>query len=358
MDYMKKIHKSFFMFLEYIFIMKKIILSFIIFFLFIINVNASYVVIDRNTNNVLIESGKDEKRLIASITKIMTAYIVIKNTNLNDEVVVSDEVLKAYGSSIYLKVGEKITVLDLLYGLMLRSGNDAAIILANYTSGSIDEFVKLMNKEAKKIGMKNTIFHNPSGLDEENENISTAYDMAILTSKAMKNKTFRKIFRTKKHVVKTNLNTHSWINKNKALFMYKYVNGGKTGYTKKAKRTLVTSASFDSSNIIIVTLRENDDFNFHVKTYKYIFSKYKRYVLVNKNNLNIKDTYYKEKYNSIFYVKNNYLLLIRKSDLKKYHIVYELYKHKKVHSNDIVGALKLYKNKTVIYEEPIYILLK
>lgn len=335
--------------------MKKIICFFVILLIFTNNVKASYVAIDKDTNNVLLEKNKDEKKLIASITKIMTAYIVINNTNLNQEVTVGDEVLESHGSSIYLKVGEKIKVIDLLYGLLLRSGNDAALELAIATSGSIEEFVKLMNSEAQKIGMKNTIFHNPSGLDDKSENISTAYDMAILTSRALENKTFSKIFKTKKYTVKTNMNAHSWINKNKALFMYKYVNGGKTGYTKKAKRTLVTSASKDSSNIIIVTLNESDDFNFHVNTYKKIFDKYKRLCLVNKSNLHVNDTYYTKKYNSSFYVKSNYYSLIKKSELKNYHIVYELYKMKRISNNDVVGVLKLYKGKKAIFKEPIYI---
>lgn len=337
--------------------MKKFICLFIAMFIFSEKAMASYVVIDRDTGSVILENNKDEKRLIASITKIMTAYVVIKNTNLSDEVIIGEEVNKSYGSSIYLKVGERIKVIDLLYGLMLRSGNDAALSLAIYTSSSVDEFVKLMNKEARKIGMKNTTFNNPSGLDEESENISTAYDMALLTKTALKNKTFEKIFKTKKYSVKTNMNTHLWVNKNKTLFMYKYINGGKTGYTKKARRTLVTSASKDNMNLIIVTLNQSNDFNFHINTYKNLFDKYKKYVIINKSNLHIKDTYYKGKYKSSFFAKENYYLLSKKDDLKKYHIVYEIFKYKKVKTNDIVGNIKLYKENRIIYQEPIYIML-
>ena len=160
----------------------------------------STIVMDMDSGRVLYEKNADEKRLIASITKIMTAVIAIENGNVNDYVTVGEEVLSMYGSSIYIKMGEKITLRDLLYGLMLRSGNDAAVVIANYISGSEEDFVKLMNNKAKEIGMKNTIYKNSHGLDEVSQNYSTAKDMAILSSYTNKIDLYKKIVSTKKWV--------------------------------------------------------------------------------------------------------------------------------------------------------------
>ena len=153
---------------------------------------------------------------------------------------------------------------------MLRSGNDAALTIASYVGGNVDEFVKKMNEKAQEIGMKNTVFNNPSGLDQEKGNYSTAYDMAILTSYAMKNETYRKIVSTKSYKVKTNMNFYSWINKNKLLHTHKYSTGGKTGFTEIARRTLVTTASKDGVNLVAVTLNDGNDFNDHKNMFEYL----------------------------------------------------------------------------------------
>ena len=336
--------------------MKKILLFLFLFFIFNLKVNASYVVFDQENFDVLQGENIHEKNLIASITKIMTAHIVINNIkNLNDYIVVGDEVTKTYGSSIYLKKGERIKVIDLLYGLILRSGNDAALELALYTAGSVDSFVNLMNDEVNKWGLKDTIFQNPTGLDDgDTYNISSAYDMAYITSKAMQNKLFRKIFKTKNYHVTTNLNEHIWSNKNKTLYMSKYITGGKTGYTKKAGRTLVSTSSKDGVNIVVVTLDFSDDFNFHVNSHNNIFKNYNRYLILNKTKLNINDNYYNK--NGVkFYLKNNYHLLSRKETIKNVRIEYELYKLKKFTDNSIVGKVKVLNNSKEIYNTPIYI---
>ena len=134
----------------------------------------SCVLMDMDSGRVLYAKDKDNPRLIASITKIMTAILAIENGNLDDTVTVGEEVLKMYGSNIYIELGEKIKLSDLLYGLMLRSGNDAAVVIANYIAGTEEKFVEMMNNKAKEIGMKNTIYNNCHGLDEETENKSTA----------------------------------------------------------------------------------------------------------------------------------------------------------------------------------------
>lgn len=338
--------------------MKKIIILIFTLLIFMPNIKASYVIMDQDTHDVIEENNMHEKRLIASITKVMTAYIVIKSVNLDEVVTVGDEILTTHGSSIYLKKGETLTVEDLLYGMMLRSGNDAAVVLAGYVGGSVENFVRMMNKEAKKINMMNTTFYNPTGLDDnEQGNISTAYDMAILTSKAMKNKTFKKIFKTKKYKCKTNINTHIWYNKNKALTMYKSVTGGKTGYTKKAKRTLITTASNNNINIIIVTLNMSDDFSYHVNKYKNIFNEYEKVTVLNKSNINISDSYFKSR-GCDFYIKDNYSLLIKKSQFNDLYLEYIINSNIKPKNNIIIGSIKLYKKNKGIYEIPLYLKCK
>ena len=166
----------------------------------------SAIMMDMDSNRILYSQNIHNIRSVASISKIMTAHVAIKYGDINKEVTIGDEILKAYGSGIYIKQGEKMTLLDLLYGLMLRSGNDAALSIAKNVSGSTDKFVQKMNEEAKRIGMKNTTFNNPSGLDEEEGNYSTAYDMALLMSESMKDKTFREITKTKTYKLKTNKN--------------------------------------------------------------------------------------------------------------------------------------------------------
>ena len=241
----------------------------------------SAILIDQDSGRVLYSKNINEKRLIASTTKIMTAIIAIESGKLDEIVTINDSVSKSYGSGIYIKPGEKISLRELVYGLLLRSGNDAALAIEDYLGGH-DKFITKMNIKAKKIGMNNTHFENASGLDEESENLSTVYDMALLMKYANNNYDFREIDSTKKITVKTNKNTYIWHNKNKLLYSYKYATGGKTGYTIRAKRTLVTSASKNDVNLICVTFVDKDDFNTHKKIYEYGFNNYKRYRIINK----------------------------------------------------------------------------
>lgn len=183
---------------------------------------SSYIVIEQSTNKILEGNNYHFSRSVASISKIMTAIVAIENIDINTIVKVPNNINKVYGSSVYLKENEEISVEKLLYGLMLRSGNDAAITLAMSISNSVEEFVLLMNKKADELNLKNTYFSNPHGLDEEdNGNISTAHDMAILYSYCMKNKTFAKITSSQSY--------GTYINKNKLIRTYPYCTGGKTG---------------------------------------------------------------------------------------------------------------------------------
>ena len=233
---------NYFFFFEYILLgdlMKKILL----FLLFLIPLNTfaievsskSAILMDEDTGRIIYAKNIDDKMLIASTTKIMTAILAIESGKLDDVVKVKDDILDAYGSNIYLSIDEEISLLDLVYGLMLRSGNDAAIAISSYVRGSVDEFVKLMNEKASELNMTNTSFCNPHGLDEKCENISTARDMALLTKYANKNEIYKKIVGTKRHIAKSNLKTYDWYNKNKLLSTYEFTTGGKTGFTEKAR---------------------------------------------------------------------------------------------------------------------------
>lgn len=198
----------------------------------------SAILMEQDSGRVIFEKDAHTKRRIASITKIMTALLAVESGKLEDTVTVSSNAIRTEGSSIYLQEGEKIKLEDLVYGLMLRSGNDAAVAIAETVGGSLDGFVYLMNQKAEEIGMKNTHFANPHGLDDHEDHYSTAYDMALLTRYAMNNDTYKKIAGTKSYRSESTNNEWDrfWRNKNKLLTsLYEHSTGGKTGYTKRAK---------------------------------------------------------------------------------------------------------------------------
>lgn len=336
--------------------MKKLLLFLLCINIFIPLVKAStssayeYVLMDMDSGRVLASKNMHSPKLIASITKIMTCILAIENKDINDIVKVDESISKSYGSGIYISIGEEIKLLDLLYGLMLRSGNDAAIMISNYVSGSEDNFVKLMNQKAKELGMKNTIFYNSSGLDTETiGNKSTAYDMALLTKYAMQNEIYRTIVKTKKYTVKTNLKTYIWHNKNK-LLSYDYITGGKTGYTERAKRTLVSTASKDNMNLVVVTIQDSDDWNTHKTLYENAFNTYKSLKVLNKKNFQVlKDNYYDK-----LYIKNDVYLTLKKGESKSLVSHIKLEKKKNYKDNDIVGTNYIYLGNNLVHKEPIY----
>lgn len=319
---------------------------------------SSYIVMDADSNRVLQGQDINEKRLIASITKIMTAIVTIENGNLKDKVKVDERVLKAYGSAIYIEVGEEITLEDLLYGLMLRSGNDAAIVIKSYFEDKKIDLVKLMNKKASDLGMTNTVFLNPHGLEEDDGsgNMSTSYDMALLMSYAIKNKTFKNITSTKSYTAKTSTKKYTWQNKNKLLKTYEFCNGGKTGYTMKAKRTLVTSASKNNKNLVVVTLNDGNDFNDHKNLYEETFKKYEKIKVIDKNKFKIRNESYYKGVN--FYVKNDFEMLVTKSEKNNVTLNIILEKNEHFEDNQVIGKAQVLLNNESIYESDIYIIRK
>ena len=216
------------------------------------------IVMDGTTGQVLYENDADEMSLIASTTKIMTALVVCEQCNVLDRVRIPKEAVGIAGSSMYLQEGEVLTVQELLYGLMLSSGNDAATALAIYCGGTVEGFAEMMNDKARVLGLNGSHFVNPHGLDAP-EHYATARDLAKLASYAMENPIFEQTVSTKNvRVGQRYLKNH-----NKLLWQVEGADGVKTGYTKAAGRILVSSATRQGRRLIAVTINAPDDWNDH-----------------------------------------------------------------------------------------------
>lgn len=250
-------------------------------------VKASYVVIDADTGRTLIGNNEHARMPIASLTKIWTALIAIENSNLDDEVVISREATMSEGSSIYLEPGEVVTVETLLYGLMLRSGNDAAYALAEHAGGSVEGFVDLMNEKALYYRLNQTYFTNPSGLHHD-LHLSSAYDTAQMLRIALENEDFLKIASTIQYKSNTKNGT-TWLNKHRLLRENVGAVAGKTGYTKVAGRTLATYFEKGNERIIVVTLNEANDWQVHKQLANQVFEEYDVKTIVKKGKYKAND---------------------------------------------------------------------
>ena len=229
----------------------------------------SAILMDAQTGRVLYEKNADEQSLIASTTKIMTALVVCEQCNVLDRVRISKEAVGIEGSSVYLKEGEVLTVQELLYGMMLHSGNDAAVALAIYCGGTVEGFAQLMNDKAYRLGMKNSHFVNPNGLDAPGH-YSTARDLAVLAAYAMENPIFRQTVSTKT----VSVGQRQLTNHNKLLWQVEGADGVKTGYTRAAGRILVSSATRDGRRLIAVTINDGNDWQDHAHLLRDGFSGY------------------------------------------------------------------------------------
>ncbi|WJH28657.1 D-alanyl-D-alanine carboxypeptidase [Paenibacillus sp. CC-CFT742] len=235
----------------------------------------SAALIDVTSGRILYSKDGDKELRIASLTKIMTAIVAIEQGKLDDKVKVSSTAFAKEGSSLYLKLGEEMTLENMLYGLMLRSGNDAASAIAEHVGGSEEGFVLLMNQKAEEIGLKHSHFMNPHGLDADGH-YSTANDLARLTAYALHNPVFKRIVATEdKSAPNPNESwEYSWHNKNKMLRLYEGADGVKTGYTKKAFRCLVSSATRNGQQLAAVTLNDGDDWNDHARMLNFGFENF------------------------------------------------------------------------------------
>lgn len=230
---------------------------------------ASSVCIDLDSGRVLYAHNENQPMQIASTTKIMTALIVLENCELEEKVKIPVEAVGVEGSSLYLKAGEVITVQDLLYGLMLQSGNDAAVALAIHCAGSVENFGALMNAKAKQLGLNNCHFVNPHGLSQEGH-LCSAYDLAVISAEAMNDPDFTAIVSAKSY----SFGDRTIVNHNKLLRIYDGAVGIKTGFTKAAGRTLVGAAEKNGQTLITVTLSAPNDWNDHVQLFDYGFEVY------------------------------------------------------------------------------------
>lgn len=322
--------------------------------------NTSEIVMELNSKRILYESNAYDKKYMASTTKILTAIVIIENCNLDDVVTVTKQSVGIEGSSIYLEEGEKLSVKDLLYGLMLRSGNDCAETLALHCSDSIEAFAELMNLTAKTIGAKNSNFVNPHGLHND-EHYTTAYDLALISCYAMKNNDFREIVSTKSVNIPfstRDCNRHL-VNKNKMLNEFDGSTGIKTGYTKKAGRCLVSSCKRNGMELICVVLNCPPMFERSKKLLNGCFSEYSEYKIVESDNIidfiplnDSKDT-------CGVYIKNDVILPLTEEERKNIEIVYDYNKilKKPIKKDDEIGRIKIYCKNNLIFEEKIYTIL-
>ena len=225
------------------------------------------ILADAATGRILYEKNADSRSLIASTTKIMTALVVCEQCNVLDRMRIPKEAVGIEGSSMYLQEGEVLTIQELLYGLMLHSGNDAAVALAIYCGGTVEGFAEMMNDKARQIGLQNSHFENPNGLDAPGH-YSTARDLAMLAAYAMQNPIFSKTVSTKNIAIgQRYLHNH-----NKLLWQVEGADGVKTGYTRAAGRILVSSALRDGRRLVAVTINAPDDWNDHAMLLEQGFS--------------------------------------------------------------------------------------
>ncbi|PFA63869.1 D-alanyl-D-alanine carboxypeptidase [Bacillus sp. AFS015802] len=317
------------------------------------------ILMDQETGRILYEKDAHSQSRIASITKIMTAILAVESGKMDEEVTVSSNAAGTEGSSLYLKAGEKIKLEDLVYGLMLRSGNDAAVAIAEFVGGSLDGFVYMMNEKANEIGMEQTHFSNPHGLDDHEDHYSTAYDMAVLTRYSMENDLYKEIAGTKVHTAPNPEEKwdRKWKNKNRLLTeLYKYSTGGKTGYTKLAKRTLVSTASKDGENLIAVTLNGPDDWNDHIGMFEYGFKQFDYKIALEKGKIEKMDD---KVYKNHAYIKRESVLTLTDKEVGKVKVEYKMLKPKQEwlkgqNVPDVVGKAVVYVGDKEVDTLPIF----
>ena len=244
----------------------------------------SAVVMEKNSCRVLYEKNSHQKLPMASTTKIVTALTVLQNSATDKVVEIPKEACGIEGSSVYLTAGEHFTVEQLLYGLMLRSGNDCAVALALTVGGSVEGFAEMMNDTAASLGCCESNFKNPHGLPDDNH-YTSAYDLAVITCAALKNKEFQKIVSTKSVSICNDGKERVWTNKNKLLSSYDGADGVKTGYTKKAGRCFVGSATKNGMQVVVVVLNCGPMFEDTAKLLDYAFANYSLRVAVPENKL-------------------------------------------------------------------------
>lgn len=313
------------------------------------------VVIEATTGRILSGKNYNVKLPMASTTKVITAAIAVNSDKLDDVVTIPKEACGVEGSSIYLREGEKISLRDLVYGLMLRSGNDAAEAIALYLGGSIDGFAVMMNDYARNLGANNTNFVNPHGLHDDSH-YTTAYDLAIMTAKALENAEFRKIVSCKSYKIESDgYETRYISNKNKMLNMYDGAIGVKTGYTKVAGRCLVSAAERDGVTAISVVLNEPNMWEKSISNLDYAFNNC-RSLRIGEADKIIGNYHILKEKKIIFYgLKENadYVSFDKNTDIS-YEISIDEVEAKKAKIGGCVGKISFYAQKHLIFERKLY----
>lgn len=315
--------------------------------------NVSETVIDINSGRILHEVNANEKKHIASLTKVVSCITAIENNDLNKIVTINKKWTGIEGSSIYLREGEQFTIKELLYGLMLRSGNDCAVTLANVCCGGYNGFIQSMNDYALQSGAVNSHFVNAHGLDV-NDHYSTAHDMALITANAIKNNIFGDIVKTQKITIGKGESARLLVNKNKLLSKYSYATGVKTGYTKKAGRCFIGSCEKNGFALVVVLLNCPPMFERCEQLMKEIYSQYKNKLILSKDKSvctysdgkNIIPCYVKD---DIYYpVKND-----EDVDITIQPYFYDNIKQPLSFSQEM-GTIKIFNKKHLLFEKKIY----
>lgn len=314
----------------------------------------SAILIDRNSKRILFSYQPYIKLPMASTTKIMTALIALENGNINDLVTIKKNSVGIEGSSIYLAEGETLTLEDLLYGLMLRSGNDSAMAIANHIGNDLESFVELMNGKAREIGAINTNFVNPHGLYADNH-YTTAYDLALITAEALEIEKFQEIVSTKTWRANRNKN-NIFYNKNKTLWEYPGGDGVKTGYTIMSGRCLVTSATKNNIQLIAVVLNASNWFNDCYKLMDYGFENFKNYVIYEEGKFfkNI-PVINGEKEIIPAIAKRTFLYPLKEEELEKVKLNIKLpnYLEAPINKGDEIGDITVYLDGQIIHKDRI-----
>lgn len=318
-------------------------------------VSKGEIVLDVDSGRVLYESNSNKILPMASTTKIVTCITALENFDPNSIITIKKECCGVEGSSLYLKEGEKYTLLSLLYGLMLRSGNDAAESIADFCGGR-DNFVSLMNDFAKKCGAKNTNFTNPHGLHEENH-YTTAKDLGLITSYCVKNELFLQICSTKQIQVEE-LSTKTkrvFINKNKILNMYEGGLGVKTGFTKKSGRCLVSAANRNGMKLVCVVLNSPEMFERSMELMDKCYNSYKMKTLVKKDNFTSKCSINGAE-NSSFSLKilSDIKVPIKDNENANFKVVLPQKTNFPIKNNEEIGKIDVFVEKKLLFSEKIY----
>ena len=313
------------------------------------------ILIEQSTKKVLYGENVNLKLPIASTTKILTALVTLQNvSDLDEKFVAPKEAIGVEGSSIYLKCDEIVTYRTLLYGLMLRSGNDAAVALAIKVGGDIDSFAKLMNQTAHNCGARNSNFVNPHGLQNE-KHYSTAYDLGVITAEAYNNPIFKEIVSTKTIKFGEGENTRYFENKNKMLRLYEGANGVKTGFTKVAGRCLVSAAEKDGMQLIAVVLNHADMWNDSIGLLDYGFQNYKMRNLITKEPILCKVN--NGRYDVVMLqAQNTFAYPLTDREFQNIKISYEIPNSltAPVKRGEIVGKVQIHLYNHLLFEADLY----